>query len=95
MGEELFEGSGIGEVAATFAGNAQFAAGLVHLFQQNHFCPLLGGSYCGHHAGGTGTHYDDLAHDLVRVKILSLGCTQSTGSCALWTICCALVPKKS
>ena len=51
MGEEFFEGRRVGEVAAAFAGDAQFAAGLVHFFQKDHFGSLLGGHYGGHHTG--------------------------------------------
>jgi hypothetical protein len=69
VGDEVLDGSCVGEVAATLSGDAQFAPWLVHFLQQHHLCPQFGGSHGGHHASGTGSHNDDTPHDFEMVKI--------------------------
>ena len=44
---ELGDVGGVGDVAATLAGNAQLAPGPEHLFQQDHVSAQLGGSARG------------------------------------------------
>ena len=94
VGEEILERGGVGEVAAAFTGDAQFATGLVHFLDQHHLCTLVGGGDGSHHACGTGANDDDSAHRMENEK-MSAGWTQSTGICELCTICWALVPRKN
>ena len=43
---------GVGDVAAAFAGDADLAARLLHLFDQQHTAPVARRGACGHHARG-------------------------------------------
>ena len=60
MRQSVAQGVGIGEVATAFTGDAQFASGLVHLFQQEHTPTAFRCRTGSHQSCRTATNNDNI-----------------------------------
>jgi hypothetical protein len=60
VGDEFTHFGTVGEIAATFAGNAKFAPGQGHLFQQQGASAGLCGLACSHEASGAAADNDNI-----------------------------------
>lgn len=61
MRQKVFQRGCVGEVAATFAGDAELAPGLVHFLKQHNVLAALCRRRCRHKTGGTAADHDHVA----------------------------------